>query len=41
MRVRVTWYRGFGDVLNDTPGQNDGLGIGFALPIGGPPDGEM
>ena len=39
-RVRVTWYRSFGDVLSDTPGGNDVLGIGFALPIGGPPDSQ-
>lgn len=36
MRIRLAWYHAFGDALSDSPGTNDGLSIGFGLPIGGP-----
>ena len=36
MRIRITWYHGFGDALSDAPGVNDSFGVGFGLPIGGP-----
>ena len=37
LRVRASWYRAFGDALEDAPGRNDALGLGIGLPIGGPP----
>jgi hypothetical protein len=37
LRVRASWYRAFNDALKDAPGRNDTLGLGFGLPIGGPP----
>jgi hypothetical protein len=37
LRLRVSWYRAFNDALSDAPGRNDTLGLGFGLPIGGPP----
>jgi hypothetical protein len=36
MRIRLAWYHAFGDALSDSPGTNDGLSVGFGLPIGGP-----
>lgn len=36
LRVRVSWYRAFGDALKDAPGQNDILTLGVGIPIGGP-----
>ncbi len=36
LRVRASWYRAFGDALDDAPGRNDALGLGLGLPIGGP-----
>ena len=36
MRIRLAWYHAFSDALSDAAGANDGIAIGFGLPIGGP-----